>query len=88
MDFLQLIDQKHRGIAIGRKISGLNLDLQRFGIAVAELLHDLPGFRDVLFGVGPYPVSDDTISGGIPHSPTGCGSMAPPISASPSIKTY
>src|SRR5437762_11040092 len=35
---------------------------------------------------GPYPVSEATISGGMPHSPTGFGSIAPPISPKPSIK--
>ncbi len=34
----------------------------------------------------PYPLSNVTISAGMPHSPTGCGSIAPPISANPSIR--
>src|SRR5450631_1438546 len=35
---------------------------------------------------GPYPVSEVIISGGMPHSPAGLGSMAPPTSAKPSIR--
>src|SRR6478672_5268871 len=34
---------------------------------------------------GPYPTSDACTSGGMPHSPTGFGSMAPPMIANPSI---
>src|ERR1700681_2127976 len=41
----------------------------------------------IFFSVsGPYPVSDDTISGGMLHSPTGFGSIDPPMIPNPSIK--
>ena len=36
---------------------------------------------------GPYPVSDGTASAGMPHSPSGFGSMAPPMRAVPSIRS-
>ena len=52
VDLLQLIGQDHSGIAIGRQIPGLDLDLQRLCVAVAELLHDGLRLGDVLFGVG------------------------------------
>src|SRR5437764_3824463 len=51
VDLLELIDQDHRGIPVGRKIAGLNLDRQRLCIAVAELLHDRLRLSDVLFAI-------------------------------------
>src|SRR6516225_6114335 len=52
IDVLQLVDQQHRGSAIGREIAGRYLDVEMFVGAVAELLHDPAAHRAVFLDVG------------------------------------
>ena len=52
IDLLQVVDQDHRLVAVGRDVAGRDLDPERFVGAVAQLAHDLAALGARLFMVG------------------------------------
>ena len=52
VNFLELVDQDHRRIAVDRNVARGHLDFERLGLAVAQALHDIARFCAALFNVG------------------------------------
>src|ERR1700737_2511160 len=52
VDLLQLVDQDYRRVPVGLHITCGDLDLEPLVRPIAELLHDLAGFRSVLWHIG------------------------------------
>jgi len=52
VNFLELVDEHDRRVAIERNVAGRDLDREQVVGPVTEPLHDFPGFRAVFLHIG------------------------------------
>src|SRR5215469_14710458 len=85
IDFLQLVDQDYRRIAVARDVACRHRDREPFVGAVTELLQNLTGFGAVLGDIGIIAGQRLEQLRGMLQTPSGAGSTVPPISPCPSV---